>query len=507
MLRRALTSAVNGSYKGGGPRVIPPAKSVLPAGTPARRPAEEIISRAESRAKGSGTMDGTSTTAERDMIDKHTLFTWGNMNANSGAAIHMSKAEGCYFYDTNGKRYIDFNSMAMCSHYGHSNREIKDAIIEQLEGAAYGYPCAVTTPIKARLSALMADIVPGDINSFFYPSGGAESNEAAMRIARTVTGRKKILAKYRSYHGGTTGTMALTGDPRRWPTEPGIAGVVHVMDPFPYNFDWGGITDEDELTRVNLQYLAEVIAYEGGHNIAAFFMEPITGTNGILKPPRGYLEGIRALCDQHGIMMVCDEVMTGFGRTGKMFGFEHTDPTVIPDIVTMAKGINGAFLPLGCVGVRDHIRDYFTTNNLPTGSTYNSHAVTLASAHAAILYNLRHNIVQRSADMQSVFEDCMADIAAKHPSVKQCRAHGMFGVIELQGDAKSGAWLQGFNGAAHPKVVEFKTALRENGLYTLMRWDQIFCNPPLIATEEEVREGFAIMDKCLSIIDPVVTNA
>jgi taurine--2-oxoglutarate transaminase len=416
----------------------------------------------------------------------------------------MARAEGVFFYDTNGKRYIDFNSMAMCSHYGHSNREIRDAIVEQLDSAAYGYPCAVTTPIKARLSALLAEIVPGDINTFFYPSGGAESNESAMRIARTVTGRHKILAKYRGYHGGTTGTMALTGDPRRWPTEPGVSGIVHVMDPYPYNFDWGGITDEDELTRVNLQYLAEVIAYEGGHNIAAFFMEPITGTNGILKQPRGYLEGVRALCDQHGIMMVCDEVMTGFGRTGKMFGFEHTTPTVIPDIITMAKGINGAFLPLGCVGVRDHIREFFRTNNLPAGSTYNSHAVTLASAHAAILFNLRNDIVGRAAAMQTVFEDCMAGIAERHPSVKQCRAHGMFGVIELQRDPATGEWLQGYNGALHPAVAEFKAALRTEGLYTLMRWDQIYCNPPLIATEEEVREGFAVIDKCLSIIDAAI---
>ncbi len=260
-----------------------------------------------------------------------------------------------------GRKYLDFNSQAMCSNLGHTvPQEVIDEINTQLKTIAYAYPCATVVPIKAKLSALLADLLPGDLNHFYYTAGGAESNETAMRMARLKTGRHKILARYRSYHGGSLGTMGLTGDPRRWYSEPNNSGVIHFMDPQPYSLSWG--QSEDEISKQSLQHLKEVIMYEGANNIAAIFLEPVTGTNEILIPPKGYLEGVRAICDENGILMVCDEVMNGFGRTGTMFGFMNSSPLVIPDIVTIAKGINGAFIPLGAVACRDHVAQHFMKN-------------------------------------------------------------------------------------------------------------------------------------------------
>ena len=276
-------------------------------------------------------------------------------------ALVVDKGEGCYFYDVEGRKYLDFNSQAMCSNLGHTvPQPVIDEINNQLKTIAYVYPCAAVTPIKAKLSALLADLLPGDLNHFYFTTGGAESNETAMRMVRLKTGRQKILARYRSYHGGTLATMGLTGDPRRWYAEPTTSGVVHFLDPQPYSVSWGA--SEEEVCTRSLQQLREVLMYEGPQNVAAIFLESVTGTNGILIPPKGYLEGVRAICDEHGILMVCDEVMNGFGRTGALFGFMNTTPMVIPDIVTMAKGINGAFVPLGAVACRDHVAQHFMKN-------------------------------------------------------------------------------------------------------------------------------------------------
>ncbi len=438
-------------------------------------------------------------------MNEHTLYSWGATGVVGGSAIHVAKGDGVYFVDIHGKRYQDFNSQAMCSNLGHTMPEpVAAAIRDQLKEIPYTYPCYTTTPIKAKLSTLLADIFPGDINTFFYTSGGTESNETALRMAKIMTKRHKVLALSRSYHGATAGSIALTGDLRRWASEPGYPGVIHVMTPYPYNFDWGA-ADEAELTHRWLQYLSETIAHEGGHNIAAFFVEAVTGTNGILKQPKGLLEGIRAICDQHGIVMVCDEVMNGFGRTGKWFGFEHTTPTVLPDIVTCAKGINGAYLPLGAVAVRDHVAEHFRKNPISIGSTYNSHPATLASSYACLKYMLENKVVEHAAAMEAVMVDEMSKIASKHPSIKQGRAHGMFGVLEINA-SKKGDWLVGYAGQPHPTLVEFRKALLDKGLFTLIRWDQIYCNPPLITTEKELRRGFQIIDECLPIVDKIVKN-
>lgn len=434
-------------------------------------------------------------------IRDNTVFTWGASGPYFDNAIHLKTGKGIYLFDLDGKKYIDWNSGAMCCTLGMDNEEIAAAVEEQMRELPYAYPCSFSCPVKAKLSALMADMCPGDLKHFFFTTGGAESNESAIRMARLYTGKKKILARYRSYHGATTTAASLTGDPRRLPAEPADPNIVHLMDPFGYNFDWGCLSEE-ELTNKNLQYIQEVVEFEGAGTVAAIFIETITGTNGVLMPPRGYLNGLRAICDKYNILLICDEVMCGFGRTGKLFGFMHSDPMIIPDLVTMAKGINGAFIPLGCVAMRTRISDYFKTKPISVGSTYNSHPIGLASAYAALKWSLKNRLYDHVKEMEPVMIDCMNQLARKHPCFKQGRVVGLFGIFELQRNSR-GEWLTGFNGGVHPALDKFKKALIENGLITLMRWSSVFCNPPLVINEEQIRASFAIIDKCLPIIDEV----
>eukprot|EP01105_Mastigella_eilhardi_P005025 TRINITY_DN1677_c0_g1_i3.p1 TRINITY_DN1677_c0_g1~~TRINITY_DN1677_c0_g1_i3.p1 ORF type:complete len:397 (-),score=106.01 TRINITY_DN1677_c0_g1_i3:43-1233(-) len=387
----------------------------------------------------------------------------------------------------------------MCCSLGLDNEEIAQAVYEQIRELPYAYPCSSTTPVKAKFSALLADMMPGDLKHFFFTGGGTESNESAVRMARLFTGKKKILTRYRSYHGATAMSASLTGDPRRYPAEPTDPNVVHLMDPYCYNFDWG-TTSDDELVRRNLQYIQEVIEYEGPTQIAAIMIETITGTNGVLAPPKGYLNGLRAVCDKYNILLICDEVMCGFGRTGKLFGFLHSDPVIIPDMITMAKGINGAFIPLGCVAMRDRLADYFATHPTMIGSTYNSHPVALASAYAATKWCLKHKLYDHVKDMEPVMIECMNNLARKHRCFKQGRVLGLFGIFEVQKNAK-GEWLVPYNGGSHPAMDKFKRALIDHGLITLCRWSQVYCVPPLVISEAELRESFRIIDECLTIVD------
>lgn len=429
----------------------------------------------------------------------NTLFSWGATEAYANAALVIAKGEGSYFYDVEGRKYLDFNSQAMCSNLGHTvPPSVIEEINNQLKTIAYCYPCASVTPIKAKLSALLADLFPGDLNHFYYTTGGAESNETAMRMARLYTGRHKILARYRSYHGGTLATMGLTGDPRRWYAEPTSSGVIHFLDPQPYSVSWGDT--EDEVCSRSLQQLREVLMYEGPHNVAAIFLESVTGTNGILVPPKGYLEGVRAICDEHGILMVCDEVMNGFGRTGALFGFMNSSPMIIPDIVTMAKGINGAFIPLGAVGCRDHVADFFMKNPIGIGSTYNSHPVGLASAYASLKYFLENKVLDNVQTLAPVIQEQLERLKQRHPTVKGYRNSGLFAIVELQKNAKGEPYVP-YNGPAHPALVQLRGDLLAGGLFTLFRWSAFFTNPPLTISKAELLEGFEIIDKALFTLD------
>eukprot|EP00053_Salpingoeca_punica_P016989 m.162436 g.162436 ORF g.162436 m.162436 type:complete len:525 (+) comp17087_c1_seq1:37-1611(+) len=433
-----------------------------------------------------------------DAHKNHSLFTWTAHDVASAGAITAVRAEGIYFWDQNGKRYIDWNSMAMCSNHGHTpDQSIIDAVVEQMKSIPYAYPGAFVTPVRGRLCKLLADICPGDINTFMFPSSGAEANEIALRMARLYTGRHKVMTRYRSYHGATTSTLSMTGDHRRWPAENGATGHLKFFDPYPYGFSHG--KTEEEITENSLAMLREQISYEGGHTIASIHIESITGTNGVLKPPKGYLEGIREICNTHGILMVCDEVMAGFGRTGKLFGFCHA-PSVVPDIITFAKGLNGAFLPLGGVGVRDHIAAHFRKNNVAIGSTYNSHPVALASAYAAVQHFLEEDLTGNAARMEKHLQAGLNYLMDRHPSIKQARCVGLFGCFDVQKNTKGDFIARVFDPLPAP-MIKFKKTLLENGLFTMMRGHTVFCNPPLIITEAQIKEAIDVLDKSLPVLD------
>lgn len=424
-----------------------------------------------------------------DLCRKHTFFEWSAQAAVD--PIPMARAKGVYFWTPEGKRYLDFNSQLMCVNAGHGDERIIRAIQEQAAALAYANPFMATAP-RAQLGARLAALSPGDIDVFFFTNGGAEANENAIKIARAFTGRHKILARYRSYHGGTQGAMALTGDPRRWSTEPGMPGVIHVLDPYH------GLERGWDSTAAALQTLEEIIQLEGAHSIAAFFLETISGTNGVLIPPDGYLQGVRELCTRHGILMVCDEVMSGFGRTGEWFAVNHWN--VVPDIMTMAKGLTSAYLPLGAVGMRRPVADYFQQHVFQGGLTYNSHPMACAGALATIAVYEEDGLVGNAKRLGPVMQRLLTGLAERHPVVGAHRNLGLFGIVELVRDRKTNTPLAPFGGTSD-EMKRVSALFRELGLYTFTRWHNFFTNPPLCISEAELREGFDIIDQALTRLE------
>jgi taurine---2-oxoglutarate transaminase len=422
---------------------------------------------------------------------KHTLFEWSAQVAFD--PIPVARAKGVYFYTPDGKRYLDFNSQLMCVNIGHGDDRVVRAIQEQAAVLPYANPFMATEP-RARLGAKLAEIAPGDIDVFFFTNGGADANENAMKIARAVTGRLKIMAFYRSYHGGTAGAISATGDPRRW-TEPSMPGVLHVLNPYH------GIQRGWDTTEQALAYLHEVIQLEGAHTIAAILMEPVVGTNGILIPPDGYLQGVRALCDRYGILMIADEVMSGFGRTGEWFAVNHWN--VVPDLITMAKGLTSAYVQLGAVGMRRGIADHFKDQAFPSGLTYNSHPLACAAALATIAVYQADGLLERARTMGAVMRDLHAALADRHPSVGQTRSIGLFGIVELVRNRVTREPMAPFAGTS-PEMAALGKYFREQGLYTFVRWNYFFTNPPLCISEAEMREGFEIIDRGLELIDRAI---
>jgi taurine--2-oxoglutarate transaminase len=440
--------------------------------------------------------DATSTPMNsEEMIDaclRHTMYSWSATGKVS--PLPIARAEGIYLYSPDGRRWLDFNSQLMSVNIGHSHPKVVAAMKEAADGLLFAFPGAATEP-RARLGQRLAQLVPGDINTFFFTLGGAEANENAIKAARLFTGRQKILSRYRSYHGATNACMQMTGDPRRWANEPGGPGFIRVMDPRPYTYSFG--TTDEEIVANNLRYLEEIIMYEGPHTIAAMFIETVTGTNGILPPPRGYLQGLRKLLDKYGILLVCDEVMAGFGRTGKMFAFEHGD--IVPDIVTMAKGLTSSYVPLGAMGVSDRIAAHFRDNVFWGGLTYNGHAFACAVALATLEVLVEEGMVENAARMQPVMKAHMDRMAARHPSVKESRCIGLFGIMELRKNAV-GEPMAPYNGT-HPAMGALNAFFRDNGLYTITQWGNVMCNPPLCITEGQIGEAFEIVDRGLEITD------
>ena len=427
-----------------------------------------------------------------DLARKHTFFEWTSQAKVD--PLPVARAKGCYFWTPEGKRYLDFNSQSMCVNIGHGDERVIRAMQEQAEKLTYVSPFLVTEP-RARLGEKLASITPGDIDIFFFTNGGAEANENAIKFARLYTGRHKILARYRSYHGATAGSIALTGDPRRWPCEPGLPGVVHVLDPYH------GIERGWEDAKASLAMIEEVIQLEGPETVAAFILETVTGTNGILVPPDGYLEGVRELCTRYGILMIADEVMAGFGRTGEWFAVDHWK--VVPDLMTLAKGLTSAYIPLGAVGLRRHIADYFKDHVFWSGLTYNSHPLACAAALATIEVYEQDDLIANARRMGRLMRELMLELEARHPSVGATRSIGLFGIVELVRNRQTREPLAPFNGTS-PEMAALSAFFRREGLFTFVRWNYFFTNPPLSINERELREGFAIIDRALEITDRAV---
>jgi taurine---2-oxoglutarate transaminase len=423
---------------------------------------------------------------------RHTIYEWSAQSKVD--PIPVARAKGIYFWTPEGKRFIDFNSQLMCVNIGHGDERVIRAIQEQAAVLPYANPF-MATEARARLGAKLAEITPGDIDTFFFTNGGAEANENAIKIARWYTGRHKILAFYRAYHGGTAGAISLTGDPRRWAAEPGLPGIVHVLNPY-HGIQRGWDSADDALA-----YLEETIQLEGATTIAGLILEPVVGTNGVLVPPDGYLQGVRALCDKHGIALIADEVMAGFGRTGKWFSVEHWN--VVPDIMTMAKGLTSAYVQLGAVGMRRKIADHFRDNVFYGGLTYNSHTLACAAALATIAVYEEDNLIERAREMGDVMKDLLADLARRHPCVGAVRSIGLFGIVELVRNRKTMEPMAPFNGTS-AEMQSLGRFFRSEGLYTFVRWNTFFTNPPLCITEEEMREAFGIISRGLDDVDRVV---
>jgi taurine---2-oxoglutarate transaminase len=437
----------------------------------------------------------TETMTGAEMVElcrRHTLFEWSAQAAVD--PIPVARAKGIYFWTPEGKRYIDFNSQLMCVNIGHGDERVVRAIQEQAATLPYANPF-MATAVRGRLAAKLAELTPGDIDAFFFTNGGAEANENAIRIARLYTGRHKIGARYRSYHGGTAGALTLTGDPRRWAAEPGIPGVFRVPD-FYHGVQQPLDTTADVLARTE-----EIIQLEGSQTIAAIIVEPVVGTNGILIPPDGYMQGLRALCDKYGILLIADEVMAGFGRTGEWFSVDHWK--VVPDLISMAKGLTSAYVQLGAVGMRRQIADHFEKNVFYGGLTYNSHPLACAAALATIAVYEEDNLIQKAREMGLVMRGMLEDLKARHPSVGATRNLGLFGIVELVRNRETLEPLAPFNSTS-PEMQALGKYFRQEGLYTFVRWNTFFTNPPLCITEEELQEAFGIIDKGLEITDRAV---
>ena len=420
---------------------------------------------------------------------KHSLYEWSAQSAVD--PIPVARAEGIYFYTPDGKRFIDFNSQLMSVNIGHGDRRVIDAIKAQADVLAYANPFMATEP-RARLSAKLAELTPGDIDVFFYTNGGAEANENAIKLARQFTGRQKIMVRYRSYHGATGQAIVATGDPRRWAAETGVAGFVR----FPDSHKWA--RKDPEPVEQSLRDLEEVIMFEGPNTIAAILLEPVVGTNGLLIPPDGYLQGVRALCDKYGILMIADEVMSGFGRTGAWFAVDHWN--VVPDLLTMAKGLTASYLPLGAVGMRQAIADAFKDKVFYGGLTFNSLPMGCAAGVATIGVYEEDGLIERAKLMGEVMKRHHADLYARHPSLGAGRSIGLFGILELVRDRATYEPMAPYNGTSDEMKAIHKH-LKDNGLYTFVRWNTIMTNPPLTITEDQLAEAFGIIDAALTHAD------
>jgi taurine---2-oxoglutarate transaminase len=432
----------------------------------------------------------------RELDQKHVLHSWSVQSQIS--PLPVAGAEGRYFWDYDGKRYLDFASQLVNVSIGHQHPKVVAAIKEQADKlCTLGPPMAHEA--RSELARLLAEVTPGDLTMSFFTNGGAEANENAVKLARWYTGRHKVIARYRSYHGATAGAITLTGDPRRWPAEPGIPGVVRILDPYTYRCP-AGHPDPCPVCS-GAPHLEEILQYEGPDTVAAVIMETIVGTNGVIVPPDGYLRSIREVCDRHGIVLILDEVMAGFGRSGRWFACEHWD--VEPDILTVAKGINSGYVPLGAMIVVERLAEWVQDKYFAGGLTYSGHVLACASAVASIEAFREEGIVENSAAMGDVLAEELPRLAQRHPSIGDVRGKGLFWGVELVRDRETREPLVPFNatGEAAAPVTRIAKAAMERGLYLFVHWNVVMIVPPLTITREELDEGLGVLDEVLAIAD------
>jgi len=427
-----------------------------------------------------------------DLSREYTFFSWsvqGQVNP-----IPVGKAEGIYFWDTDGNRYIDFSSQLMNTNIGHQHPKVVKAIQEQAAELCFVHP-GNTTEARALLGKKLAEVAPGNLKKTFFALGGSEANENAIKIARFYTGRHKILARYRSYHGATHGAVALTGDYRRLAVEPTMPGGVHFLDPFCYRCPFG--QKKESCARECIKHLEEVIRYEGPDKIAAIIMEGVVGSNGLIVPPDDYWPRVREICDKYGILLISDEVMSGWGRTGQWFAVDNWN--VVPDIITTAKGITSGYAPLGAVIVSEPIAKFFDDKYLYAGLTYNGHALSCAAALATIEVYDDDKLIENAREVGQYLGQQLEAIIEKHPSVGDVRYIGLFTTIELVQNRESKEVMPASVMGAVGKY------LRENGLFTFIMANNLgsmlFVVPPLCITKEQLDEGLAIVEKALEIAD------
>lgn len=426
---------------------------------------------------------------------EYTLFSWSKQKGI--APIAVKHASGVYLYDYDGNRYLDFSSGLMNVNIGHGDQRITEAVMKQMQQVSYVTPSCVTA-VRGALGKKLASICPGDLNKAFFTLCGATSIENALKLARLSTGRHKILSRYQSYHGSSIGAMTASGDPRKLPVDNQQApNFVHFDLPYLYRWEYG----EENLLKETVQSLERMIGYEGPSNIAAILLEGESGSSGCLQYPAGYLKAVRSICDQHGILLIMDEVMSGFGRTGKWFGFEHHG--IIPDMIAMAKGLTCGYLPFGCLMVSDRIAEKYNESVLALGLTYSAHPVCCAAALETIKIYEDDGLVENAAMMGHYIEEKMHDMIAKHPSIGNFRTRGLLGCIELVKDRKTKEPMAPFNAKPGEMRVMNKVAakIKELGMYTFVRWGYIFIAPPLCVTKAQIDEGLEIISEAIHIAD------
>jgi taurine---2-oxoglutarate transaminase len=452
----------------------------------------------------SGPMPEAETTRILDDDRRFLLHSWSAQKARRPLLI--AGGEGAVFWDAHGRRYLDFASQLVNLNLGFGHPRVVKAIQAQAAEVCYVAP-AFANAQRSELARAVAGVAPGDLNHVFFTTGGATANEAALRMARLVTGRRKVITRRRSYHGGTAGALSVSGDPRRLGAEPAVPGTVVAEDPFCYRCPFGLQYPSCGLHCAD--HIGEIIEFENPDTVAAVIVETITGSNGRIVPPPDYYARLREICDRHGVLLICDEVMCGFGRTGKWFAIEHYG--VVPDLMTLGKGITSGYVPLGAVAASDRVASFFESNVLLAGMTYSGHPLACAAGVATLAVYQEDGLIERSRVLGEYLLSRLADLKERHPAVGDVRGRGLFACIELVQDKETREpfvpWTPGGSRETHPAVAGTLRAMMDRGVYAYTRWNMIMLAPPFVITEAQVDEGIEVIDAALAAADAHVAAA